>query len=75
MRCKLEKGKYKAGSKGIMGVYHDFLLVMDNCALYNENNEQVLNEAGRLLSLLPETFAVACVAVAGKLKRKISKVR
>jgi len=75
MRCKLENGKYGSGSKGITGVYHDFLLVMDNCALYNENNEEVLNEAGRLLTLLPETFGGACIAVVGRSKRKIYKTR
>jgi len=75
MKAKLENEKYAAGSQGMMEIYNDFLLVMDNCALYNENNEEVLNEAGRLLSLLPEIFAVACVAAAGKTKRRLPKSR
>jgi len=65
---KIESGDYD-GDDGISVVFDDFLLVLDNCALYNEDNDVILTEAGRLLSLLPETFAKACVVFRDRLNR------
>ena len=64
MAKKLESGSY--GNNGIDQVYEDFLLVLDNCALYNEDNEEILDEAATLLGVLPVTYAKACVAIQQK---------
>lgn len=66
MLKKLESGEYDNG--GIPRVYEHFLLVLDNCSLYNSDNDEVLGEAARLLSQLPETFAKACVGIRDKSK-------
>ena len=58
---KLESGQY--GNADIGKVFADFLLVLNNCALYNEGNEEVMDEAARLLGILPETYAKACVGI------------
>ena len=60
MMHKVEDGRYSAESKGITDIYKDFLLVMDNCALYNDDNDQILGETARLLRTLPIAFAEAC---------------
>jgi len=73
MRSKLESGAYGKGSKALSGLYSDFLLVMDNCALYNEEDSDVVKEAARIMSLLPEVFASACAAVSEKIKKKKRK--
>lgn len=61
MLTKLGKGMY--GKNDLSRVYEDFLLVLDNCSLYNEGHDEILAEATRLLSILPETYAKACAAV------------
>eukprot|EP01083_Nonionella_stella_P026379 72592_1 len=60
MMKKVEEGKYPLKPDGITRVYEDFLLVMDNCALYNEDNDEILGEAARLLGVLPVVYAEAC---------------
>jgi len=70
MRTKLTQKTYGTGSEALSLIYHDFLLIMDNCGLYNEKDSDVGKEAGRLLSLLPEVFAAACLAVGDKKRRK-----
>jgi hypothetical protein len=60
MMHKVEDGRYPPESKGITDIYKDFLLVMDNCALYNDDNDQILGETARLLRTLPIAFAEAC---------------
>lgn len=62
---KLDKGEY---GNNISKVYSDFLLVMDNCALYNQDNEEILAEAARILGLVPETFSKACIAIKKKVE-------
>mmetsp|Transcript_1524 Transcript_1524/g.2023 ORF Transcript_1524/g.2023 Transcript_1524/m.2023 type:complete len:2660 (+) Transcript_1524:292-8271(+) len=57
---KIEEGMYSSGSKGANELYKDFLLVMDNCALYNKGNDEVVGETARLLGLLPIAYAEAC---------------
>jgi hypothetical protein len=61
MMTKVEEGRY--GNSDIGRVFEDFLLVLDNCALYNDGNDEVTNEAARLLGILPETYAKACVGI------------
>ncbi len=63
MMKKLGSGQYE---NDIVMVYNDFSLVMDNCALYNQDNDEILAEAARILGLLPETFAKACNAIKQK---------
>eukprot|EP00591_Stephanopyxis_turris_P011006 CAMPEP_0195514174 /NCGR_PEP_ID=MMETSP0794_2-20130614/5633_1 /TAXON_ID=515487 /ORGANISM="Stephanopyxis turris, Strain CCMP 815" /LENGTH=554 /DNA_ID=CAMNT_0040642359 /DNA_START=30 /DNA_END=1691 /DNA_ORIENTATION=- len=65
MKARLDNGDYGFGSKAIERLYSDFLLVMDNCVSYNEEDSDVGKEATRLLGLLPEVFASACIAVSG----------
>ena len=60
MMKKLESGQY---GHDIVKVHDDFSLVMDNCAKYNQDNDEILSEAARILGLLPETFAKACIAI------------
>ena len=66
MKQKITDATYSAGSEGIAQVYEDFLQVMDNCALYNEDNKEILTEAGRLFGLLPKFFMKACILTKGK---------
>ncbi len=73
MKEKVEQNEYGRGSDLVKGFYFDVLLVMDNCALYNELNSEVSKEAARILALLPETFASACIAVSSAGVTKISK--
>lgn len=77
MRKKIDEGAYGAGSVGTAELYHDFLLVFDNCFMYNDEGGEVVEEASRLFGLAPEAFASACSAVTGKRKnpkkRKSSK--
>ena len=65
MMKKAESGRYAFASKGMSRVYNDFLLVMDNCALYNDDNDEILGEAARLLGILPIVFAEACAKARG----------
>lgn len=71
MKTKIEEGSYGSGSKAAAAFYDDFLLVFENCYLYNDDDGDVVEEAARLFALLPETYALACTAVASK-KKKIS---
>jgi len=73
MRTKINGMAYGNGDEALSSFYHDFLLIMDNCALYNEKDSDLGIEAGRLMSLLPETFAASCLAVGDK-KRKKKKI-
>lgn len=64
MREKVEEGIYGLGSEATKAMYRDFLLVFDNCRLYNTDESEVTEEAARLLALLPEAFVTACASVA-----------
>ena len=75
MQEKLEDGSYGEGSNAISNLFHDFLLVFDNCALYNDKGSEVSDEAARLMSLLPEVFANACLSVIEKKKSKRGRKR
>jgi len=73
MRQKVENNRYGVGSKAAASLYNDFLLVFDNCRKFNEADSEVTEEATRLFGLLPETYSVACTAVAGKRKNAKAK--
>jgi Bromodomain len=64
MRKKIRQGKYGVGSKAVAALYHDFLLVFDNCFLYNSDESEVTEEASRMFGLLPEAYVSSCVQVA-----------
>jgi len=70
IKRKLDNGEYGSGSTAAALLYNDFMLVMDNCALYNDGNKEVIDEAARLLGLLPCAYASSCSSVAAKSKRK-----
>jgi len=70
MKKKLQKGDYGDGSTAMSALYADFLLVIDNCILYNDEGGDVIDEAARIVSFLPETFASACVAIANKSSKR-----
>eukprot|EP00980_Cylindrotheca_fusiformis_P029577 scaffold23539_cov137-Cylindrotheca_fusiformis.AAC.2 len=66
IEAKIEKDAYGTGSKAAASLYEDFLLMFDNCALYNDDEGEVIEEATRVFSLLPETYAAACKVVLKK---------
>eukprot|EP00536_Pseudo-nitzschia_multiseries_P000351 jgi/Psemu1/300001/fgenesh1_kg.5_\ len=68
MNSKLESGVYGEGSDGASKLYSDYLLMFDNCRLYNEDDGEVTEEAARIMALIPEIYAGACVAVRKKQK-------
>ncbi len=57
MLTKVLDGEYGSDPKGL---YDDFLLVMKNCARYNDDNEEIIGEAARLLVLLPLAYTEVC---------------
>jgi hypothetical protein len=70
MKAKLEKGEYGEGSNAASKLYADFLLMFDNCRLYNDDDEgDVIEEASRIFSLVPEIYGEACVAALKKQKK------
>jgi len=60
MMHKVEDGKYELNANGMSDLYDDFLLIMDNCKLYNEDNDIILREAARVLGVLPTVYTEAC---------------
>ncbi|KAG7355569.1 SNF2/helicase domain containing protein [Nitzschia inconspicua] len=70
MKVKLDQGEYGEGSEGSAKLYDDILLMFDNCRLYNDDDEgDVIEEASRILALVPEIYSEAC-ANALKKQRK-----
>jgi hypothetical protein len=68
MLAKVDAGTYGTGSAAAKNFYEDFLLVFDNCLLYNEEDGEVGAEASRILRQLPEAFVNSVVAVGKKTK-------
>lgn len=64
MREKVNSGAYGTGSKAADAFNKDFQQVFDNCYLYNDEGNEVTDEAVRVLGYLPETFVAACIHVA-----------
>ena len=69
MKAKVENGDYGDGSQAAAALYEDFLLMFDNCNLYNDEDGEVSEEAARLFALVPETYASACANVLKKQKK------
>jgi len=72
---KLDNSAYGKGSEALSKLYHDYLLVFDNCALYNDAGSEVADEAARVMTLLPEVFANACATHMEKVKGKRGRKR
>jgi hypothetical protein len=66
MRKKVEKGAYGKGDDAVSGLYKDFLLVFDNCRLYNSDEGEIIEEAARLFGLLSEAYVSSCISVVKK---------
>ena len=60
MKAKLMKGEYGKGSEGSIQLYEDFLLMFDNCCLYNDDDGEVTEETARIMALLPEIYGSSC---------------
>lgn len=69
MRKKVANGEYGNGNKAVKALYEDFKLVFDNCYLYNDEGNEVTDEASRILGLLPEAYVSACLHVLKKSKK------
>eukprot|EP00978_Attheya_sp_CCMP212_P016788 scaffold44276_cov43-Attheya_sp.AAC.3 len=69
MMKKVEDGDYGMDSEASSKLFQDMVLIVDNCAKYNDAGGEVLDEAARLMGLMPETFSSACVAAAGTRSR------
>jgi Bromodomain len=61
MRKKIEGREYGRGSEAAAAFYEDFVLLFDNCRLYNPEDGEVVEEAARVLGLLPEAYVGACI--------------
>lgn len=68
MKEKVEEGLYGSGSAAAAALYRDFLLVFDNCRLYNTDESEVTEEASRILAHVPEAYAASCAAAHKKAK-------
>jgi hypothetical protein len=69
MMKKVEDGDYGMDSEASSTLFEDMVLIVDNCAKYNDAGGEVLDEAARLMGLMPEAFSSACVAAAGTRSR------
>jgi hypothetical protein len=70
MNSKVETSVYGEGTQAAAKLYSDFLLMFDNCRLYNEDDGEVTEEAARIMAVVPELYAGACVAILKKQKQK-----
>jgi len=76
MMEKIESGEYEeGGSDAISSLCKDFLLIFDNCDLYNDEEGEVVSEAARLFGILPETYSSVCRSFAGKRKKVKEKMK
>jgi len=66
IRTKIESSNYGEGTDAAGQFYSDVLLMFENCALYNDDEGEVIEEATRLFGLVPETYATACKSVLNK---------
>jgi hypothetical protein len=69
MKTKLNNGEYGEGTKGASKLYADFLLMLDNCRLYNDDDGEVTEEAARIMALLPEIYGGSCSSALKKQKK------
>ena len=69
MKKKVDAGQYGDGSEGAAQLYEDFLLMFDNCSLYNDDDGEVIEEATRVFTFVPEIYAQACTSILKKQQR------
>jgi hypothetical protein len=69
MKLKVENGDYGQGSEAAEKFYDDFLLMFENCSLYNEDDGEVMEEAARIFALVPEMYAGVCINAVKKQKK------
>jgi hypothetical protein len=69
IKLKVENGEYGEGSDAAEKLYDDMLLMFENCCMYNEDDGEVMEEAARIFSLVPETYAAVCSNVLKKQKK------
>jgi len=70
MKAKLNNGDYGKGTEGASKIYADFLLMFDNCRLYNDDDGEVIEEAARVMALFPEIYGNSCSTIFKKQKTK-----
>jgi hypothetical protein len=70
MKKKLESSTYGHGNDAIVAFYKDFLLMMDNCRQYNNDDSDVTEEAARIFAQIPEQFGSAELAVLKKIGKR-----
>ena len=68
MSSKVESGVYGEGTPAALKLYSDFLLMFDNCRLYNEDDGEVTDEAARIMALVPELYGGVCATILKKQK-------
>jgi superfamily II DNA or RNA helicase len=56
IRKWLQKGRYSASERGVMGFKEDVDQMLDNCQEYNSADSKLWEEAGRIRKRLPEIF-------------------
>lgn len=66
MATKVNSGAYGKGSKAAAKLYKDFLLVFDNCLIYNEEDGEIAEEASRVLGYVPEAYCQSLLSVLGE---------
>lgn len=69
MKTNVEQDLYGEGSTAAATFYRDFLLMFDNCNIYNDEDGEVIEEAARLFALVPEIYSGACMSLLKKLKK------
>jgi hypothetical protein len=72
MKTKVEQDLYGEGSTAAATFYRDFLLMFDNCNIYNDDDGEVIEEAARLFALVPEIYSGACMSLLKKLKKSVA---
>ena len=69
MRTKLNNGDYGKGTEGAFKLYTGFLLMFDNCCLYN-NNGWIIKEGARFMAFSPKIYDSSRKTVVAKEKVK-----
>ncbi len=68
MGKKVESGAYGEGTEAASKLFSDFLLMFDNCRLYNEDDGEVTEEAARIMAIVPELYGSVCATILKKQK-------
>merc|ERR1712194_402123 len=73
MKDNLDNGFYGENTELLVNLCDDFLLILNNCGLYNDAGSEVSIEAARVMAHLPETFANAYATTREKQRPKRKK--